>query len=295
MKGIILAGGLGSRLYPITLATCKQLLPVYDKPMIYYPLSVFLMAGIKEILIIATPKDLPRFEELLGDGSFWGIHISYAAQLEPQGIAQAFVIGEEFIGEDTVALILGDNLFYGHSLASLVRSSAQLEEGAIVFAYEVKDPERYGVVTFDKSGKALDIIEKPSLPPSCFAVTGLYFYDNDVIRIAKTLQPSHRLEYEITDINRAYLAMGSLQVKVLDRGFAWLDTGTPSALNQASLYVQTIQERQGISIACLEEIAFENGLITEEQLQARIRSLGKNSYTEYLSKRYFYQGCRLKD
>ncbi|MEN9343584.1 MAG: glucose-phosphate thymidylyltransferase [Chlamydiota bacterium] len=286
MKGIILAGGLGSRLYPITLATCKQLLPVYDKPMIYYPLSVFLMAGIKEILIIATPKDLPRFEELLGDGSFWGINISYAAQLEPQGIAQAFVIGEEFIGEDTVALILGDNLFYGHSLGSLVRSSAQLEEGAIVFAYEVKDPERYGVVTFDKSGKALDIIEKPSLPPSSFAVTGLYFYDNDVIRIAKTLQPSHRLEYEITDINRAYLAMGSLQVKVLDRGFAWLDTGTPSALNQASLYVQTIQERQGISIACLEEIAFENGLITEEQLQARIRSLGKNSYVEYLSKRY---------
>ena len=282
MKGIILAGGQGTRLYPVTLSTCKQLLPVYDKPMIYYPLSVLMMAGIQEILIISTPGDLPRFEQLFGDGSHLGLKISYAAQEKPEGIAQAFLIGENFIGEDNVALILGDNIFYGHHLGSLVSSCRFLEKGAVIFGYEVKDPERYGIVEFDPSGKVIEIVEKPQHPKSNFAVTGLYFYDNDVIKIARTLEPSKRGEYEITDVNRIYLERGDLHLRVLDRGFAWLDTGTHSSLQQASMYVQTLQERQGISIACLEEIAYKMGFISRQQLDTRIGLLSKSDYGQYL-------------
>ena len=282
MKGIVLAGGQGTRLYPVTLSTCKQLLPVYDKPMIYYPLSVLMMAGIQEILIISTPDDVPRFKQLFRDGSELGLSISYVVQHKPEGIAQAFVIGEEFIGDDTVALILGDNIFYGHHLASLVSSCRFLEKGAIIFGYEVKDPQRYGIVEFDEMGKVTSIIEKPQHPKSHFAVTGLYFYDQDVVEIAKQLTPSHRGEYEITDVNRIYLERGDLHLRLLDRGFAWLDTGTHSSLQQASHYVQTLQERQGISIACLEEIAYKMGFISREQLEKRIALLLKSDYGQYL-------------
>ncbi len=282
MKGIILAGGKGTRLFPVTLSVCKQLLPVYDKPMIYYPLSVLMMAGIQEILIISTPEDRPRFEQLFGDGSQLGLKLSYGVQEKPEGIAQAFLIAEEFIGDDTVALILGDNIFYGHHLSSLLSPCRHLEKGGIIFGYEVKDPERYGVVVFDSMGKVVDIVEKPIVPQSRFAVTGLYFYDNDVIEIARHLKPSARGEYEITDVNRVYLERGDLHLRLLDRGFAWLDTGTHPALQQASHYVQTIQERQGISIACLEEIAYQMGFITRAQLEERIALLSKSDYGQYL-------------
>lgn len=282
MKGIVLAGGKGTRLFPVTLTVCKQLLPVFDKPMIYYPLSVLMMAGIREILIISTPEDLPRFEQLFGDGSHLGLQLSYASQPKPEGIAQAFLIGEDFIGDDSVALILGDNIFYGHHLASLVSSCCQLEKGAVIFGYEVKDPQRYGVVDFDENGKVIDIVEKPSNPCSRFAVTGLYFYDNDVIEIARNLKPSSRNEYEITDVNKVYLERGNLHLRLLDRGFAWLDTGTHNALQQASLYVQTIQERQGVSIACLEEVAYKMGFISREQLHKQAEALAKSDYGQYL-------------
>ena len=282
MKGIILAGGKGTRLFPITLTVCKQLLPVFDKPMIYYPLSVLMLAGIREILIISNPEDLPRFKHLLGDGSDLGLMFTYASQPKPEGIAQAFLIGESFIGDDAVALILGDNIFYGHNLSSLVSSCCHLEQGAVIFGYEVKDPERYGVVDFDETGRVIDIVEKPQNPSSRFAVTGLYFYDNDVIKIARNLKPSARNEYEITDVNKVYLERGDLHLRLLDRGFAWLDTGTHNALQQASLYVQTIQERQGVSIACLEEIAYKMGFISCEQLQKRIEVLAKSDYGKYL-------------
>jgi glucose-1-phosphate thymidylyltransferase len=283
MKGIILAGGHGTRLYPVTLSICKQLLPVYDKPMIYYPLSVLMMAGIREILIISTAEDLPRFEQLLNDGSHLGLNLFYSVQKKPEGIAQAFLIGEEFIGDDTVALILGDNIFYGHHLESLVSSCRLLEKGAIIFGYEVKDPDRYGIVEFDAAGKVTDIVEKPQFPKSNFAVTGLYFYDNDVIEIARHLKPSKRGEYEITDVNRVYLERENLHFRLLDRGFAWLDTGTHSSLQQASLYVQTLQERQGISIACLEEIAYKMGFISRAQLEKGIATFLKSDYGQYLN------------
>ncbi len=282
MKGIILAGGKGTRLHPVTLGVCKQLLPVYDKPMIYYPLSVLMMAGIREILIISTPSDQSRFEQLLGDGSHLGLKLVFASQAKPEGIAQAFLIGEEFIGEDSVALVLGDNIFYGHQLSSLVSSCCNLEKGAIIFGYEVKDPERYGVVEFDENGNVVDIVEKPQSPKSRFAVTGLYFYDNDVIEIARRLKLSHRQEYEITDVNRAYLVRGDLHLRLLDRGFAWLDTGTHEALAQASQYVQTIQERQGIRIACIEEIAYRMGFISRSQLEQLADMLSKSDYGSYL-------------
>lgn len=282
MKGIILAGGNGTRLYPVTLSICKQLLPIYDKPMIYYPLSVLMMAGIRDILLISTSQDLPRFEHLLGDGSHLGITISYLSQEKPEGIAQAFLIAEHFIQEDSVALILGDNVFYGHNLASLLAPCIHLEQGGIIFGYEVKDPERYGVAELDELGKVIDIVEKPTHPKSKFAVTGLYFYDNDVVQIARQLKPSKRGEYEITDVNRIYLERGDLYLKILDRGFAWLDTGTHSSLQQASQYVQTIQERQGISIACLEEIAYKMGYISKQDLERRIGILSKSDYGQYL-------------
>lgn len=282
MKGILLAGGKGTRLYPVTKALCKQLLPVYDKPMIYYPLSVLIQAGIREILIISTPEDLPRFQMLFGDGGALGLQLSYAVQERAEGIAQAFLIGESFIGDDSVALILGDNIFYGHQLPQLLASCSHLEKGAIVFGYEVKDPQRYGVVEFDLAGKVIDIVEKPSHPKSNVAVTGLYFYDNDVIAIAKSLTPSDRLEYEITDVNRAYLNRGDLHLRIFERGFAWLDTGTHEALQQASQYVQAIQERQGISIACLEELAYRQGFISKDQLQALSDADSKSAYGEYL-------------
>ncbi|MBS0621294.1 MAG: glucose-1-phosphate thymidylyltransferase RfbA [Verrucomicrobia bacterium] len=282
MKGIILAGGKGTRLYPVTVSVCKQLLPVYDKPMIYYPLSVLMMAGIREILLISTAEDLPRFKQLLGDGSEYGIQLSYAIQEKPEGIAQAFLIAEDFIQDDTVALILGDNIFYGHDLPSLISPCRHLEKGAIIFGYEVKDPERYGVVVLDEQGKVIDIEEKPLFPKSRYAVTGLYFYDNDVIEIARHLTPSARGEYEITDINRAYLERGDLHLRILERGFAWLDTGTHEALQQASSYVKTIQERQGMQIACLEEVAYQMGYISKEQLHLRAERLATSTYGQYL-------------
>lgn len=282
MKGIILAGGRGTRLYPVTLSVCKQLLPVFDKPMIYYPLAVLMMAGIRDILIISTSEDLPRFKQLLNDGSSLGIHLSYAVQERPEGIAQAFIIGESFIGNDSVALILGDNIFYGHRLLELLSSCSQLEKGGVIFGYEVKDPSRYGIVEFSPSGEVIDIIEKPTSPKSHIAVTGLYFYDNDVIEIAKSLKPSLRQEYEITDVNRIYLQRGDLRLCLFDRGFAWLDTGTHEALQAASQYVKTIQERQGISIACLEEIAFEKHYISKEQLAVLAKQLSTSEYGQYL-------------
>lgn len=284
MKGIILAGGRGSRLYPITKATCKQLLPIYDKPMIYYPLSVLMMAQIREILLITTPEDRERFQQLLGDGSQWGISISYDVQKVPLGIADSFCIAEKFIGDGSVALILGDNIFYGHNFSNVLQEARALHAGAMVFGYEVQDPERYGVLAFNEVGEISDIIEKPKNPPSRFAVTGLYFYDNQVIEIAKSLKPSARGEYEITDVNVAYLKRGALQCHLFERGFAWLDTGTPTAMQQASSYVQTIQERQGIKIGCVEEIALEMGYITFEEFYALAQELVASEYGGYLAK-----------
>lgn len=284
MKGIILAGGSGTRLYPMTLATSKQLLPVYDKPLIYYPLSVLMQANIRDILIISTPHDLPFCKALFNDGSHLGLTISYREQAEPRGIAEAFLIGEEFIGDDNVALVLGDNIFYGHAFDSLLTSCCHLEKGAIVFGYEVNDPQRYGVVGFDESLRVKEIVEKPQNPPSSYAVTGLYFYDNDVVSIARSLTPSARGELEITDVSNAYLQRGDLHVKLFERGFAWLDAGTPTSLQEASSYVETIQKRQGIKIACIEEIAYRRGFISADQLQTLIDPISKSDYGAYLTK-----------
>ena len=283
MKGIILAGGSGTRLHPLTLAVSKQLMPVYDKPMIYYPLSVLMMAGISEVLIISTPHDLPQFERLLGDGKSFGCKFSYAVQEIPNGLAQAFVIGEKFIGNDKVALVLGDNIFYGAGLGRLLQEH-QNPDGGVVFAYHVSDPERYGVVEFDASGKAISIEEKPTKPKSNYAVPGLYFYDNSVVQVAKTLKPSARGEYEITDINKHYLQAGKLKVGILDRGTAWLDTGTFASLTQAGQFVQVIEERQGLSIGCIEEVAYRMGYITKDQLKKIAEPLLKSGYGTYLMK-----------
>jgi glucose-1-phosphate thymidylyltransferase len=282
MKGIILAGGSGSRLYPLTLGVSKQMLPVYDKPMIYYPLSVLMMAGIREILIISTPDDLPIFRRILGDGSHFGLSFSYAEQPRPEGLAQAFIIGESFIGQEPVCLMLGDNIFYGPGLSKILRRAVQLTRGGLIFGYLVRDPERYGVVEFDSEGKVTGIKEKPQNPKSQYAVPGLYFYDNDVVNIARELKPSDRGELEITDVNMAYLKRDDLRVELLGRGFAWLDTGTHQALQQAASYVQAIQERQGLRVSCLEEIAFRLGYIDCEQLKNLASKYLKNDYGQYL-------------